>query len=48
MPILDNQKQIVGIVNKNDIMNAVGSHDKNYIKVIGLPVTVRMTLKKEA
>lgn len=39
LPILDNQKQIVGIVNKNDIMNAVGRHDKNYIKVIGLPVT---------
>lgn len=40
LPLLDEDEQVVGIVTKNDVLDAVAERAKNYMEVLELPVKV--------
>lgn len=40
LPLLDEDEHVVGVVSKNDVLDAVAEHAKNYLEVLDLPVKV--------
>ncbi|KAH7728276.1 CBS domain containing protein [Aphelenchoides avenae] len=38
LPLLDEDEHVVGVVSKNDVLDAVAEHAKNYLEVLDLPV----------